>query len=95
MKFFPAFVASLVKRSLLLCAVMAALVAQPGSQAMAADYAKVPDRDPTTIAANPFIAGAYGFIWVALLVYVVFVARGLQKASSEVKALERKLKQQG
>lgn len=57
-------------------------------------YEKVADRDPTTIAANPFIAGAYGFIWVALLVYVVIVARGLQKAASEVKDLRRKLDQQ-
>ncbi|MDX2024657.1 MAG: CcmD family protein [Deltaproteobacteria bacterium] len=86
--------AFVLRRSLPLLAVVAALLILPCQLAVAADYAKVPDRDPTTIAANPFIAGAYGFIWVALLVYVVFVARGLQKASSEVKSLQRKLDQQ-
>jgi CcmD family protein len=85
---------SLLRRSRLLLAVVAALWALPCTQAWAADYAKVPDKDPTTIAANPFIAGAYGFIWVALLVYVVYVARGLHKASAEVKSLQSKLDQQ-
>lgn len=85
---------SLFRPSRFLLAAVAAFLALPGPLALAADYAKVPDRDPTTIAANPFIAGAYGFIWVALLVYVVFVARGLQKASAEVKSLQRKLNQQ-
>lgn len=77
-----------------LAAVVACFVALSTSLAFAQGYQKVPDRDPTTIAANPFLAGAYGFIWVALLVYVVVVARGLHKATSEVKELRRKLEQQ-
>lgn len=75
-------------------AVVACLIAVSSSTAFAEGYEKVPDRDPTTIAANPFLAGAYGFIWVALLVYVVVVARGLNKATNEVKELRRKLEQQ-
>lgn len=70
--------------------VVAAVLVSPAS-VLAAGYEKVPDRDPTTIAANPFIAGAYSFIWVAVLVYVVVLARGLQKATSEVNDLRRKL----
>ena len=54
-------------------------------------YEAVPDRDPTTIAANPFLAGAYGFIWVAVVVYLVFVARGLARTKDEVAQLRRKL----
>ena len=54
-------------------------------------YAAVPDKDPRTIAANPFIAGAYGFIWVAVVVYVVVLARGLARANAEVANLRRKL----
>lgn len=54
-------------------------------------YEPVPDKDPTTIAANPFLAGAYGFIWVAVVVYLVIVARGLARAKDEVAALRRKL----
>ena len=54
-------------------------------------YAPVPDKDPRTIAANPFIAGAYGFIWVAVVVYLVVLARGLARANAEIANLRRKL----
>jgi len=40
---------------------------------------------------NPFILAAYGFIWVAVLVYVVMVARGLGKTQGEVEALRRRI----
>ena len=40
---------------------------------------------------NPFILGAYGFIWVAVVVYVVLVARGLRRTQSEVEALRRRV----
>ena len=40
---------------------------------------------------NPFILAAYGFIWVAVLVYVVLVARGLGQAQGEVEALRRRV----
>ena len=34
---------------------------------------------------------AYGFIWVAVLAYVVYVARGLGQVNKEVDDLRRKL----
>lgn len=84
---------ALLARTVIQAAAVIACLGLP-SLVWAQGYEKVADRDPTTIAANPFIAGAYGFIWVALLVYVVVVARGLQKAANEVKDLRRKLDQQ-
>jgi CcmD family protein len=66
-------------------------VALTTSTAVAEDYVPVPDKDPMTIAANPFVAGAYGFIWLAVLLYVVHVARGLGRARSELDELRRKL----
>ncbi len=73
--------------------IMAALVMMCGVAkfALAQGYEPVADKDPTTIAANPFIAGAYGFIWVAVVVYVVMLARGLAKANADVAHLRRKL----
>ena len=40
---------------------------------------------------NPYILAAYGFMWVAVLVYVVMVARGLQRARCEIESLRRRV----
>lgn len=44
-----------------------------------------------TIPAAPFLAGAYGFIWVAVLVYVLFVARRLARVKDEIEDLRRRV----
>jgi CcmD family protein len=44
---------------------------------------------------NPYIVGAYGFIWVAVLVYVVMVARGLGRARGEIEDLRRRVEASG
>ena len=75
-------------RAMLIAAAMLAFCAAP---ALAQEYEKVTDTDPTTIAANPFIAGAYGFIWVAVLAYIVYVARALGRVSREIEQLRKKL----
>lgn len=62
-----------------------------GARAWAQDFEKVADKPVETIAANPFIAGAYGFIWVAVLFYVVYVARGLGQVKRDIQDLRRKL----
>ena len=60
--------------------------------ALAADeYEPVNEAARVKTDPNPFIVGAYGFIWVAVLVYVVLVARGLGKAQGEVEALRRRV----
>jgi CcmD family protein len=44
------------------------------------------------MAASPFVVGAYGFIWLAILVYVFFVARGLARVDKELGDLQRRLR---
>lgn len=44
-----------------------------------------------TIAAAPFLAAAYGFIWVAVLVYVVVVARRLRRVRDDIEDLRRRV----
>ncbi len=39
----------------------------------------------------PFVGIAYGVIWLAVLVYVVSVARGLGRVNDEIAELRRKL----
>jgi CcmD family protein len=45
----------------------------------------------TVIPSAPFVIGAYAFVWLALLVYVVMVVRGLKKTESQMAALEEAL----
>ena len=80
-----------MKRCVLTAVIVAVLMFGLASLALAQGYQAVPDKDPTTIAANPFIAGAYGFIWVAVVVYVVVLARGLARANAEIANLRHKL----
>ncbi|MBR2521939.1 MAG: CcmD family protein, partial [Coriobacteriales bacterium] len=42
----------------------------------------------TVVPSAPYIIAAYALIWVALLVYVVFVVKGLRKTEREMAALE-------
>jgi len=44
-----------------------------------------------SIPAAPFLAGAYAFMWVAVLVYVALVARRLGRVQSDIDDLKRKL----
>jgi hypothetical protein len=44
-----------------------------------------------SIPAAPFLAGAYAFMWVAVLVYVALVARRLGRVQSDIDDLRRKL----
>ncbi len=45
-----------------------------------------PKTDP-----NPFILGAYGFIWAAVLIYVIALAKGLSRARAEIADLRRRV----
>ena len=44
-----------------------------------------------SIPAAPFLAGAYAFMWVAVLIYVAMVARRLSRVQSDIEDLRRKL----
>ena len=79
-------------RVLLLCAwLMGAVVAIDAQPQPPKDFVAVDESQPgEQIPALPLIAGAYGFIWVALLGYVWSVGRRLQKVERELLELEAK-----
>ena len=82
-------VAAVLTRLLTLAPVIVLLQALP---ALAADeFEPVNEGARVKTDPNPFILAAYGFIWVAVLVYVVMVARGLGKTQGEVEALRRRI----
>ena len=63
---------------------VAAAQPQPPKDFVPVDESAEQDQIP----ALPLIAGAYGFIWVALLGYVWSLGRRLQKVESELGDLE-------
>ena len=76
-------------RMVALVAALAALAAP--ATALAQQFEKVQGSPAQEVPAGPFVAIAYGFIWVAILVYVVSVARGLGRVRGELRDLRRKL----
>ena len=57
------------------------------------DFVPVDESQPgEEIPALPLIAGAYGFIWVAMLGYVWTIGRRLQKVEGELAELEGRKK---
>lgn len=75
------------------CATLAMLLAATALPlvAVAQKFEKVEGKLVEDIPAIPFVAAAYGFIWIAVLGYLVYVARSLGRVSSEVAELRRKL----
>ncbi len=64
--------------------------------ALAADqYEPVDESARKLTNPNPYILAAYGFMWVAVLVYVVLLARGLGRTRGEIEALRRRLDSSG
>jgi CcmD family protein len=59
--------------------------------ALAQQFEKVDGKAAQEVPAVPFVGIAYGFIWVAILVYLVFVARGLARVRGELADLRRKV----
>ena len=54
-----------------------------------------PMNGPTvdeSIPAGPLVATAYGFVWIAVLGYVVYLGRGIRRVDGELAELESKLK---
>jgi CcmD family protein len=77
-------------------ALVAALMAIGASAAAVAQvFQKVEGRVVDEIPAVPFVGIAYGFIWVAVLVYVLVLARGLGRVNVEIDDLRRKLDRAG
>ena len=59
--------------------------------ALAQEFQKVEGGPKQEVPAVPFVAVAYGFIWIAVLIYVLFVARALGRVRGEVEELRRKV----
>jgi CcmD family protein len=73
-------------------AARAAEATMPATGAAAPEgFVQVEGRVAERIPAGPFLAGAYGFIWVAVLAYVVSVARGLGRVRGEIDELRRRV----
>ena len=59
--------------------------------AMAQEFEKVSGAAREELPAGRFVSAAYGFIWIAVLVYVVSIARGLGRGRKVLAALKNKL----
>jgi CcmD family protein len=71
-----------------LCCLVPALVS-------AQEFEKVTGAVREELPAGRFVAAAYGFIWIALLVYVVSIARGLGKVRKDLGDLKNKIDRAG
>ena len=59
--------------------------------AAAQEFVKVEDGAREQLPATPFVGVAYGFIWLAVLLYVLMVARGVTKVNKDLAELRRRL----
>jgi len=67
----------------------AAVVALWAGTAAAQEFQKVDGPLRPELPAGPFVGTAYGFIWIAVLLYVLSVARGLARVRRDVEELRR------
>jgi CcmD family protein len=58
---------------------------------VAQEFVKVEGKVADEVPAGPFVAIAYGFIWIAILSYVVYIARGVGRVRGELEEVRRKL----
>lgn len=71
-----------------------ALLALAPALAVAQEFQKVSGPLREELPATPFVAAAYGFIWIALLAYVVLLARGLGRVRKDLSELRAKISEQ-
>jgi hypothetical protein len=78
-----------------LAALMAVYLA-PLTTALAADeFEPLNEATRQRMDPNPYILAAYGFIWAAVLIYVVMLARGFSRTRADLEALRRRLDASG
>jgi len=61
----------------------------------AQEFQKVSGPLREELPATPFVAAAYGFIWIAVVLYVVSIARGLGRVREDLGALKKKIDRAG
>ena len=62
--------------------------------AVAQEFQKVNGPLREELPATPFVAAAYGFIWIALLAYVVWLARGVGRVRKDLAELRGRINEQ-
>jgi hypothetical protein len=68
----------------------------PLAMALAADeFEPLNEATRQRMDPNPYLLAAYGFIWAAVLIYVVMLARGMGRARADLEALQRRLDASG
>ena len=82
------------KRGWLLTVGALASLALAPSLAVAQEFQKVNGPLREELPATPFVAAAYGFIWIALLAYVVLLARGIGRVRKDMAELRAKIVEQ-
>jgi CcmD family protein len=61
----------------------------------AQEFEKVSGAVREELPAGRFVAAAYGFIWIAVLVYVASIARGLGRVRKDLSELKNKIDRAG
>jgi len=62
--------------------------------AIGQEFQKVSGPLREELPATPFVAAAYGFIWIALLAYVVWLARGVGRVRKDLAELRGRISEQ-
>jgi CcmD family protein len=75
----------------LLAVVSAVLCCLAPALAVAQEFEKVTGAVREELPAGRFVAAAYGFIWIAVLAYVISIARGLSKVRKDLGDLKNKI----
>ena len=79
------------KRRVLFRFALLALLALAPATALAQEFEKVTGPLRQEIPAVPFVAAAYGIIWLAILLYVFVIARGVARVNGEIADLKRRV----
>jgi hypothetical protein len=80
-----------------IAALAAALIASFTPLLAAVALAQQGEYEPLNEAArqkmdpNPYLLAAYGFIWAAVLIYVVMLARGMARTQADLESLRRRV----
>jgi CcmD family protein len=80
-----------LKRALLTAMATMIMAAGLPALAFAQEFQKVEGKLTEEVPAGPFVGIAYGFIWIAILAYVLYVAKGLARVRGELDDLRRKV----
>lgn len=75
-------------RNVISAAAALAVGALAAAPAVAQEYVKVENATREQLPAPQFVGAAYGFIWLALLGYVVLIGRSLGRTRTEIDELK-------